>query len=273
MKNSMWILLAGLLLFASSAEANVRAPIVTDGGVVIAKLASEATQAITLTHQKLVVTLPVQVDKEFGSLDAQVEATYTFQNDGDDVEVPMVFLATGIADARVVVNAGEPMLPQAGEMNDAQRDELAQAAQKYAPTRQSYTPPNKAGATATFQLRLQPGKNTVTFTYAQDTRYDENGTRYGGPRNDRSQIELIYLLYPCRAWKKSDGFALEVAVNVPDYKDNGWFWDTYWEPVTSINIPLTAAYDKKTRQTTYTGKFTEYPDDVLHVDVKRGPTR
>lgn len=273
MKNSMWILMASLLLVASTAEANVRAPIVTDGGVVIAKLASEATQAITLTHQKLVVRLPVQVDKEFGSLDAQIEATYTFQNDGEAVHVPMVFLATGIDGARVVVNGGAPVLAVTAEMNDAQREELAQAAKQYTPARQFSRAPKKSGSTATFELSLQPGENTVTFTYAQDLRYDEGGTRYGGPRNAHSQTELTYLLYPCRAWKKSDDFALEVALIIPDYKDNGWFWDTYWEPAATINIPLSATYDKKARQSTYTGTFNAYPDDVLHIDMKRGAKR
>lgn len=271
--------LSASLLLAATASANVRAPIVSDGDVIIAKIAEEAAESVTLTHQKLVVTFPLQLEKEFTDLDANIRATYTFENTDDEpLTLPMVFLATGIKDPTVTINDADPSKPTTAEMNSAQHEELTKAAEKYAPLHRlgraiEDEPLQVDGATATFELKLKPGPNVVTFSYTQNIRFNERGTRYGGPTHDHSETALTYLLYPCRDWKRSDDFTLDIDLIIPDYKHDGWLWDTHWAPNTTINLPLTPSYDKKTRHTTYTGQFHAYPDDVLHVEFERGKKR
>lgn len=176
MKHILWILMVSAFI-TSSAEANMRAPVTEDGDVVIAKLALEATKSITLTKQQLVMTLPRLVVKEFSSLQAEIQATYTFRNDGPAVSVPIVFLATEIHNATVTINGKQASAPKIGEMNDAQLVELVKAADiNELPRRMGIV----SGTTATFDLMLEPGDNTVAFKYGQNTRFDERDMRGGG---------------------------------------------------------------------------------------------
>lgn len=271
MRNAIWILLVALLT-PSTAAANVRAPIETDGDVVIAKLAKEATAQIELHHQKLVVEMPRLVEKEFPNLLATIEATYTFENTGEAIDVPAVFLATNLRDAEVTVN-GEKTVPEEGVMNDAQRGELGAAVEQYAPPPKHRADDPVVGKTASFNMKLVPGKNVVVFRYTQTVRFDERGTRYGGPKHDRSTMGLNYLLYPCHEWAKAEDFELDVVVQVPDIVKDGWFWDTLWAPKIETNLVLKSSYAKKARLTTLRGSFGSYPKDVLSVTIRRGKKR
>ena len=272
MKRVLWTLFA-VLLTPAVASANVRAPIEMDGDLVIAKLAKEATANVALKHQRLVVALPKLVEKEFPTLQAKIKATYTFENAGDAVTVPMVFLATNIHDAVVTVNGKRIAGPTDVDMNDAQRDELKQAVGKYAPPPRHRADDPFLGKSAAFEMKLAQGKNTVVFQYRQAVRFDENGTRYGGPKHDRSTMSLNYLLYPCKEWNQASDFELDVVVQMPDFVKDGWFWDTLWKPDIQTNLALKPSYDKKARLTTLRGSFKGYPENVLSVNVRRGEKR
>lgn len=273
MHRSLIITLAALVAIPSTAAANMRAPTQQDGDVVVTALETEATDAITLTHEALTIRAPRLRDKEWDAHVADIEAVYTLENSGPAATLHLVFLATAIDEPTVSVNGAAIGAPATIPMNDAQRAEL-QAARDRLPQpahgRRGY---RDSPGTARFSVALQPGSNVVAFRYRQHVAFDENDTRYGAPVHEHSEARIDYLLYPARSWRRADGFRLDVRVVVPDLVREGWFWDTHWAPQLDTSLPLDAAYDRKKKQTTLSGSFDEFPIDVLSVTIRRGKKR
>lgn len=268
MRHSTFFLFAVLTLVSSSAAANVRAPHVQDSGFVLPKVSDEALAGITLEHENLTIEMP-RVERGERLEYAKVTAEYTLSNAGDAFELPLVFLAQNIADPKVTVNGAELPVPPIAQMTPAQQQELDDIHEKAGGSDRGY----RKGSVSPFYIPLKAGKNVMRFEYRQQLAFTEHGTGYHAVRYDDGGLSLSYLLYPAKSWNPSPKFELNITVTLPDYKKDGWFWDTYWEPQLQQSLGLKPTYDKESRTTTWRAKHAGLPSDILVLRVTKGKKR
>ena len=60
---------------------------------------------------------------------------------------------------------------------------------------------------------------------------------------------------------------------VPDFKKEGWFWDTYWAADVTPVEGMAATYDKKARSTTWRGSYAKFPSEIFSLMYTRGEKR
>ena len=264
------ITLTLLSLIASSAIANVRAPVSNDGDVASAIRTQEAIDSVVLEGEILSIAFNRILDESWGE-SAAVVAQYTLRNTSTaPVSLDLQFMATDIEKPVVSLNGVELPEPETSPMNATDREE---ALAMLKPLRSQWSRDDEfQPQVATYRVVLEPGLNTMKFKYKQTALFYENTTRYGMPETLGATIGLDYLLYPAKSWQVSKSFKLAVRVVIPDMLDDGWFVDDYYEPLLSANYTFEADYDETSRVTTFSGTFDEL-GDVLSLRFKWGDSR
>lgn len=121
-----------------------------------------------------------------------------------------------------------------------------------------------------FRAHFLPGANTITVRYTQGLYLDGRTAYFGGPVY---KAGFDYLLYPALSWELDPAFELSITVTLPDIREKGWLWDTWYAPEAASNVLLVASYDESRRATTLQARFSSFPADVLTMMFAKGAKR
>jgi hypothetical protein len=121
--------------------------------------------------------------------------------------------------------------------------------------------------TAGLDLKLRPGRNSLSIRYRQRPYVAEFRYGYTAAWPARGFTGFDYLLYPALSWDADKDFRFSVSVEIPYYQGKFLFFRRWDEPQTKSNVDLRAEKAGPPHVRILRGEFDRMPAEIMTVLV------
>jgi hypothetical protein len=291
-----WVLIAGLGLCRIPAQANLRAPRRADGYLSGGLRVALPAGTVRLARESMRIVFPAfDSGTPFREATILVELVYDFENTADrELDLTAQFVAVDIRDLDARLNgAGVPSVLSPDNAEEAEC--LSRLATHrgtfleplYRPFLQALKPEASPAArfsaifghlpmgdgsapefkTAGLDLKLRPGRNSLSIRYHQRPYVAEFRYGYTAAWPARGFTGFDYLLYPARSWEADKDFRFSVSVEIPYYRGRFLVFPRWDEPLAKSNVELRAEKAVSPHVRILRGEFDRLPAEILTVLV------